>query len=306
MASEAVPAFRSGFVAVLGVPNVGKSTLVNRLVGRKVSGVSSRPQTTRRRIMGVRTEPSCQMVFMDTPGYAPPQGMLGEHMNRTAVGAAREADVILMVVEAGRTETSEGLEPLVRGKASPIFLVINKIDLVPKPSLLPILEKIGKSSTEYAEIVPVSALQDDGIVLLLDLIRKRLPEGPAWFDGETTANRTDEIGALVQEVVQEKLFSRTHQEIPYNSAVQVETVEEDGGMLRVEGAILVEKDGHKGIVIGEGGRMIKAIGTDARQELEKMLGRKLFLGLRVKVEKGWRDREAVLADLGYISPKIER
>jgi len=303
---SSTPQFHSGFIAILGVPNVGKSTLVNRLTGRKVAGVSPRPQTTRRRIMGVRTEKECQMIFMDTPGYAPPQGLLGDHMNKMVLGAAREADVIMLVVEAVHPETAAGLEPLIRDKKAPVFLVINKIDLVSKPSLLPILEGINSGQKRYDEVIPVSALKDDGIELILDLVRKRLPEGPAWFGDEPTGQRKEDVGPLVQEVVQEKLFSRTRQEVPYGSAVMVESAEDDGKMLRVEAVILVDRDGHKGIVIGEGGRMIKAIGTDARMDLEKMLAKKVFLGIRVKLEEGWRDRESMLAELGYLPPRVEK
>jgi GTPase len=300
-----IPGFKSGFVAILGVPNVGKSTLVNRLTGRKVAGVSSRPQTTRRRILGVRTEPLLQAVFMDTPGYAPPQGLLGEHMNNMALGAAREADLIMMVVEAMHPETADGLLPLVRDKKAPIVLVINKIDLIPKPTLLPTLERVGASGSGFAEIVPISALQDDGIDILLGLVRKYLPEGPPWFGPEQAEVRKEDIGPLVQEVIQEKLFSHMHQEVPYGSAVLIESTEDDGGMIRVEGVILVDKDGHKGMVIGEGGHMIKTIGSEARHDLETMLSRKVFLGLRVKVDKGWRDKESKLAELGYLPPRVE-
>jgi len=290
---------KSGFVAVLGVPNVGKSTLVNILTGHKVSGVSSKPQTTRRRILGVRTEPGCQIIFVDTPGYCESRNRLGELMGRTVMSAARESDIILYVVDAVKPESEEGLTKLLGRTKVPVLLVVNKIDLVPKPELLPLLERLNGLLT-FKELVPISALHADGTSLLLDLIRQQLPEGPTWYDGGSAAPVADP--ALVQEVIQEKLFAQLHQEVPYGCAVLVEQVEREESLLRVEAMIVTERESHKPILIGGGGSRLKTIGTQARLELERLLGVKVFLKLWVKVEEDWRNREAVLADLGYVSP----
>ena len=289
--------FHSGYVAVLGVPNAGKSTLVNALTGRKVAGVSSKAQTTRRRILGIRDEPGYQFVFVDTPGFGEGQQKLGELMTRTATVAAREADVILYVIDATRPESGNAMKRLLKGNTHPAILVVNKSDAVPKPALLPLMERYGTFS-EFREIVPLSALREDGTAMLLGLVRALLPVGPRWYDA-ASALRAEPESALVQEVIQERMFERLHQEIPYGCAAQVESMEREGNLLRIEAVILVERNSHKPIMIGAGGSMIKQVGTEARLELERTLGCKVYLSLRVKVEEDWRDREAVLSDLGY-------
>jgi GTP-binding protein Era len=295
---------KSGFIAVLGVPNVGKSTLVNRLCGRKVAGTSPKPQTTRRRIMGIRNEPECQAIFIDTPGITQVRSLLDEHMSKTATASAKDADILMPVVDATEPMRLPRMEELGIMSGRPAILVINKADLVAKPSLLPIMQEYAKNPV-YTEIVPVSALHDDGMEVVLDLVRKHLPEGPKWFDDGTAGEPTD-LAPLIQEVVQEKLFLSMRQEIPYGCAVLMDTVEKTGNLVRAEGVIMVDRDSQKGMVIGEKGSRIKELGTEARLELEKMLGCKVFLGLRVKVEEGWRDREGILVDLGYTSSRIEK
>lgn len=291
-------AHRSGFVAVVGLPNVGKSTLVNALTGRKVAGVSAKPQTTRRRILGVRTELTTQFIFVDTPGLSIGKTKLADWMSKTAAAATREADVILLVLDAEHPgdgqETGRLLKERPEGK--PIFLLLNKVDKVNKPILLPLMQKFHDTKL-YAEIIPISALTGDGVDLLPDLIRPHLPEGPAWFTQDEA--EAAPIAALVQEVVQERLFSKMHQEIPYGCAVMVDTCAMDGEMLRADATILVDRESHKGMVIGKGGAMIKMVGTESRLELERVLLKKVAIKLNVKVEPGWRDREAVLSDLGY-------
>ena len=282
---------------MLGVPNAGKSTLVNLFCGRKVAGVSPRPQTTRRRILGVRTEPGCQMVFVDTPGYCQATNRMGIRMREGAVEAARESDVVLYVVDAGAPESGDAMRELLAQSRAPKLLALNKIDLLPKPALLPLLGRFN-AMEKFEELVPVSALDADGTSLLLDLFRCRLPEGPALFD-ETSAGGGPADRAVVQEVIQEKLFSRVHQEVPYACAVLVDEMEREGNLLRVSATIIAERESHKPIVIGAGGSMLKAIGTEARRELEEILGCRVFLKLWVKVEKDWRDRGSVLTDLGY-------
>lgn len=279
----------------MGEPNAGKSTLVNALVGRKVAGVSPKPQTTRRRILGVRTETGNQIVFVDTPGFTAARNLLGEMMSGGAVASAREADVILYVLDSAHPEETEGMKRLLGREEKHKLLVLSKIDLVPKETLLPIIDKFHKSGM-FREIIPVSALKNDGVERLLVSVRAALPSGPAWYGDETGAPPDE---SMVQEIVQEKIFRRLHKEVPYGCGVLVEEAVREGGLIRVRARILVEKESHKPIVIGEKGQTLKKIGTDARLELEKILGSKVHLELWVKIEKGWRDRESRLADLGY-------
>jgi len=296
------PPFRSGYIAVLGPPNVGKSSLVNRLTGKKVSGVSPRPQTTRRRLLGIRTEETCQMVFVDTPGYSKSNNMLGEMMNRAATATAGGSDLVLYLVDAAAPEDGTTLKALLKGLQAPVFLVINKVDIVDKPSLLPMMEKFG-AMADFKHLVPISALRSDGTDLLADLIRECLPPGPKWFEG---GNESMDISVIIQEIVQEKLFSQVRQEVPYGCAVRVETTERSPALLRIEAVIIAERESHKGIIIGKGAQRLKSIGTAARMELEKALGCHIFLGLRVKVEEDWRNRESLLTGLGYdiVSPMV--
>lgn len=286
----------------MGLPNAGKSTLVNRLVGRKVAGVSAKPQTTRRAILGVRNEPACQMIFVDTPGLGAAQGRLGGAMAKVASAHGRDADVTLYVVDASAPESAASVTRNAGHREKPTLLILNKIDRVPKPDLLPLMASLGGAAA-FVETVPVCASTGDGIPLLLDLVRARLPEGPRWYAEDPAVEGTPDA-SLVQEVVQEAIFARLRQEVPYGCAVLVERVERDGALLRAEAAVLVERDAHKGIVIGRGGSMLKDIGTAARVELEKLSGGKVFLGLRVKVEEDWRNREAVLRDLGYVGREL--
>ncbi|MEK7475825.1 MAG: GTPase Era [Candidatus Coatesbacteria bacterium] len=298
-ASQAPDGHKSGFVAVLGLPNTGKSTLVNVLTGYKVAGVSSKPQTTRRRILGIRTEPGCQMVFVDTPGLAKAEGSLGDFMGKTAVTAARDADVVLYVVDARSPEEDARIRQVLTDPKIPVILVLNKIDLVPKDELLPVMQKYGADG-RFAEIVPISAREGDGVELVRNLVRDRLPLGPLWFEALAEGPRVPEP-PLVQEIVQEHLFRRVHQEVPYGCGVLVESIQLDGALVRIQAVVLVERDSHKGIVIGAKGAMLKAVGMESRLELERLSGYRVFLGLQVKVEPDWRNRTAVLGDLGYRS-----
>ena len=298
---EALPAgFRSGYVAVLGVPNVGKSTLVNALVGRKVAAVSPRPQTTRRTIMGVRDEPGCQIVFVDTPGLARPENRLGKMMVESAAQTARTADLVLYVMDASHPEESPEANRILRDTNIPIILVLNKVDLVPKPSLLPQLERLWASG-RYLDIVPAAASKRDGTDILLKLVRQRIPEGPRWYGEKEKADAMPQ-SVLIQEIIQEKVFVHTKQEVPYSCGVMVEGIEREGALVRVIAAIIVEREAHKPILIGKGGRMISLIGTEARVDLQEMFGAHVYLDLRVKVEEDWREREAVLSDMGYLTP----
>jgi GTP-binding protein Era len=287
-------------VAVLGLPNAGKSTLVNALVGRTVSGVSSKPQTTRRRVLGVRTEPDAQFVFVDTPGLAGGGNALADFMAKSAHATAREADVVLYVSDAARPERPDEAVRRLSGARGRVILVLNKVDVVDKPLLLPAMRRFHETG-RFEEIVPISALTGDGVDRLLALVRARLPEHPPWYPEEAGAGGARPVPepSLVQDLIQAQLFERVHQEVPYSCGVAVRSVEEDGALVRIEADILVERKGHKPIVIGSGGSMLKEVGTAARRQLEALLGRKVFLRLWVKVEPDWRNRPAILADLGY-------
>ena len=287
-------------MAVLGVPNVGKSTIVNALVGRKVAAVSPRPQTTRRTILGVRDDPGSQIVFVDTPGLTKPENRLGKMMSEAAAQSARTADLVLYVMDASDPEESSQASRILQNTAIPVILVLNKVDLMPKPALLPLLERLWGGG-RYLEIVPVAASKRDGTDLLLKLVRARIPEGPRWYGEEEKKDALPQ-SVLVQEIIQEKVFIHTKQEVPYSCGVMVESIEREGGLVRVVAAIVVERDAHKPILIGRGGRMMKLIGTEARVDLQEMFGAHVYLDLRVKVEENWREREAVLSDMGYSTP----
>jgi GTPase len=292
--------FRCGFVAVVGRPNVGKSTLVNALVGRKVSIVTSRPQTTRQRVVGVRTGPAAQLLFVDTPGiHRRERSALNRMMNRSATASLADADVVVLVVEAGRW-TEEDEDALVRARAAgrPVFLVLNKIDRVrPRERLLPILGEAARRA-EFAAVVPVSAERGENLDRLRALLEATVPEGPALFPPEQWSDRDERFH--IAEIIREKLMRRLHEELPYGLAVEIERMA-DGERGRVEiGAVVwVEREAHKAIVIGKGGEMLKAAGRAARLELRTRLGRPVHLEIWVKVREHWTDREAELRRLGY-------
>jgi GTPase len=292
--------FRCGFVAVVGRPNVGKSTLVNALVGRKVSIVTSRPQTTRQRVVGVRTGPAAQLLFVDTPGiHRRERSALNRMMNRSATASLADADVVVLVVEAGRW-TEEDEDALVRARAAgrPVFLVLNKIDRVrPRERLLPILGEAARRA-EFAAVVPVSAERGENLDRLRALLEATVPEGPALFPPEQWSDRDERFH--IAEIIREKLMRRLHEELPYGLAVEIERMA-DGERGRVEiGAVVwVEREAHKAIVIGKGGELLKAAGRAARLELKTRLGRPVHLEIWVKVREHWTDREAELKRLGY-------
>jgi GTP-binding protein Era len=291
--------FRSGFISIIGRPNVGKSTLLNALLGEKVAIISDKPQTTRNRILGIVNKPGAQLVFMDTPGIHKPMHKMNEFMVKTALATYNEVDVILMLVEA--TEKPGGgdkfiIETLSEVK-TPVFLLINKVDLVKKEALLPLIKEYS-TLYDFAEIIPVSALRND-LGVLLDAILKRLPQGPKYFPDDQLTDQPERF--IVSELIREKVFALTKEEIPYSTAVVIEEMREEPDITRITAIIYVERDSQKGILIGKGGGMLKQIGTLARQDAEKLLGTKIFLQLWVKVKKGWREDERMLKNIGIVT-----
>ncbi len=291
---------RCGYVAVVGRPNVGKSTLVNALVGKKVSIVTRRPQTTRHRITGVATGPGSQILFIDTPGlHSLHKRALNRAMNRAAVAALADADAVALVVEAGRW-TDEDAVALKRARESgrPVMLVANKIDQVrPREALLPFLEEVSGRG-EFEAIVPVSAERGDNLERLRELLAAAMPEGPPLFPADAVSDRDERFHAA--EIVREKLTRRLHEELPYGLTVEIERmVADDEGRYEIAAVIWVEREGHKAIVVGRGGEMLKAVGRAARLELKERLGAPVHLSLWVKVREGWSDSDADLRRFGY-------
>ena len=296
----AEPDFRCGFVAVVGRPNVGKSTLVNALVGRKVSIVTSRPQTTRQRVIGVASTDRAQLLFVDTPGmHRREKHALNKLMNRSAQSSLADADVVLVVVEAGRwTEEDEDVLARAQAAGRPVVLLLNKIDRIrPREAVLPMLQDAAARG-EFAAVVPISAERGENLARLRELLEAAVPEGPALFPPEQWSNRDERFH--IAEVVREKLMRRLRDELPYGLAVEIERLgESEQGRLEVGAVVWVEREAHKAIVIGKGGEMLKAAGQAARLELKARFERPVHLEIWVKVREHWTDREADLKRLGY-------
>lgn len=300
--SDTAPGQRSGFVAIVGRPNVGKSTLLNRLVGRKIAIVSPRPQTTRNRILGVRTLPGeAQIIFLDTPGLHEGKRPLDHFMMQAVRKALEEIDLALFLCEATenpRELDEAALRPLARVGA-PVFLILNKVDLVrDKSELLPLMEAY-RARFPFKELVPISASEGTNLDRLLGLIVGSLPPGPFYFPADAYTDQPETF--WIAELIREQLFLWTHQEIPYACAVQVQEVTDrpEKGFLYVNAVIIVEQDSQKGIVIGAGGQRLKAIGRGAREVLEAFFGVRVYLELWVQVRKGWQQDPKVLKQLGY-------
>lgn len=291
---------RSGMVAVVGRPNVGKSTLVNALVGTKVSIVSRKPQTTRHRIQGVVHRPEGQIVLVDTPGLHGEGGRaLNKYLNETATASLDGVDVVLFVVEAGRWHDDDAavLKTLARVRV-PVVLAINKVDRIPdKGALLPEIEA-QSARREYAAVIPLSAQKKSNLDGLVRELLSRLPEGPALYDaGQAHAQ---DLRFTLAEIVREKLMERLRQELPYVTTVQIDELEQDGGLTRVGATIYVERENQKAIVVGAGGSNLKAVGTAARKEMEQRLGGKVFLQLWARAMKNWTDDPEALKRFGYL------
>jgi GTPase len=291
---------RAGFVSIIGRPNAGKSTLLNRIIGTKIAIVSDKPQTTRTRILGVKNYPDGQIVFLDTPGIHRPLHRMNVRMVDAAVDTLREVDSVALVHDASTRpgKGDEYVSKLLRGVSVPVVLVLNKIDLVSKPKLLPVIDQLRKWH-DFAEIVPVSASTGDGVERLESLLLAQMPESEALYPEDFLTDQPERT--LAAETVREKVLQHTRAELPFSTAVVVDRFEEPekpGGLLRLWCTILVEHESQKPIVIGRAGEMVKRIGTEARQDLERFFETKVFLDLRVKVKADWRDDERVLNGLG--------
>lgn len=297
-------AFRSGFVAILGRPNAGKSTLINRLVGQKIAIVTSKPQTTRNRIQGIVTKPEGQIVFIDTPGLHEADSALGRQMMQEVAAALEGIDVLLLMVDASRAEPAFAdrlhADDLLLEKAKRFsgktILALNKVDRLPKPKLLPLIESFAKAF-DFAAIVPISALKGDGCDELLEEIFKQLPEGAPYFPEDQVTDQPERF--LAAEIIREKAIQVMYHEVPYALAVFVEKFEETPKLLRIEALMNVERDSQKKILIGHKGEMIKRIGTEARKELEAIFGTKIYLGLHVKVSPDWRESPQKVRELDW-------
>jgi GTPase len=294
--------FRSGFAAVVGRPNVGKSTLVNRLVGEKVAIVSDKPQTTRNRILAVMNRPDGQVVLLDTPGIHKPMHRMNELMVEAATGSLGQVDLALWL-----TDVTEPYGPgdryvgdVLRRSGKPVMLGLNKIDLVAKPKLLPIIDQY-RQVMDFVEVIPISARTGENVALLGERLVARLPEGERLYPDDFLTDQPERF--FVAEMVREQILRHTREEIPYSTAVVIDSFQEGEPVVRIEASILVERDSQKGILIGRGGAMMKAIGTAARREIEAFLGTKVYLGLFVKVREGWREDAGVLDEMGLGKPR---
>ena len=290
---------KSGFVAVIGRPNVGKSTLINTLIGQKIAIMSDKPQTTRNRILCILTQPDAQVVFLDTPGIHKPRHKLGEYMVKAAEGTLKEVDAILFVVDAtekmgpGEYYILERLQSTTR----PVILVVNKLDLIEKEDVLPIISGYA-AKYPFAGVVPISAKEETNLPDLMEEVKKYLPEGPQYYPEDMVTDQPERL--IVAELVREKVLQLTRDEVPHAVAVETEEMTtRDNGDVYIRATIYVERDSQKGIIIGAKGSMLKQIGALARPDIEAMLGNRVYLDLWVKVKKDWRDRDGVLRNFGF-------
>jgi len=293
-------AYKSGFISIIGRPNVGKSTLLNALLGEKIAITSSKPQTTRNRILGVKHLPEGQIIFLDTPGIHKAKGVFNIFMVKTALATLKEVDIVLFLVEATTPmdERDIFIVDKLKKVKTPVILVVNKIDLVKKDTLLPLIDGYSRLYP-FKEIIPVSALKGDGVEIIVDRIYELLSEGPRYFPEDVVTDLPERF--IVAEIVREKVYELTREEIPYSVAVVVDEFKEDThkGLISIVAIIHVEKDSQKGIVIGKGGRLIKEIGTKARLDIERLLGSKVYLQLFVRVQEKWTEDMRILKEFGY-------
>lgn len=291
--------FRSGFAAIIGRPNVGKSTMLNQVLGQKIAIMSDKPQTTRNKIQGVYTSGNRQIVFLDTPGIHKPKHKLGDYMVKAAISALEEVDVVLFLADV-----SEGLGggdrfiiERLKTVETPVILVLNKIDKVHPEALLPVIDEYRKLH-DFAEVVPISALHGNNVGTLVEVISSYLPEGPLYYPPDQLTDHPEQF--VCAELIREKILHLTREEVPHSIAVAIEDMRaDDSGTVHLSAVIYVERESQKGIIIGKQGAMLKEVGKRAREDIERLLGSKIYLQLWVKVKKDWRNREAVLHELGF-------
>ena len=297
---EQTKKFRSGYVGIIGEPNVGKSTLLNAILGEKLAIVTPKAQTTRNRITGILTKEDYQIIFLDTPGILEPKYKLQEHLIKAAFAAADDADIILYMIDVKNLPPEEMESKIleqIKKSGGTTILIMNKVDLIPKENLLPLISSYSQNF-DFAEIVPISAIQGNGVSELLNVIVNYLPFGPAYYPGDEISDLPERF--FIAETIREKVFLKTQQEIPYASCVLVEEFKErERGKIYIRAVIYVERNSQKGIIIGKGGKSLKQIGQLAREEIEKFLHAPVFLELWVSVREGWRRNERDLKELGY-------
>ena len=290
---------KSGFVAIVGRPNVGKSTLLNRIVGQKIAIMSDKTQTTRNKIQGVYTTPEAQLIFIDTPGIHKPKHRLGDFMVESAYSALREVDAVLFMISADqkRGRGDDFIIERLKNVQSPVYLIINKIDKVHPDELLGIIEDYS-AQMPFAQVVPISATEGNNVDRLMEVLIAEMPEGPQYFPDDQVTDHPEYF--IVSELIREKVLFLTRDEVPHSVAVVVDSMKRnENDKIQIQATIIVERDSQKGIIIGKGGKMLKEIGTKARKDIENLLGDKVFLELWVKVQKDWRDKRVYLQDFGY-------
>ncbi len=298
-----VNVFKSGFIGIIGRPNAGKSTLFNAIIGDKISIISDKPQTTRNKITGIKNVPDAQLIFLDTPGMHRPKTPLNKAMVQTTKETIDSVDVLLMLVEANTGIRPHDLFLIESLKSTnvPVILVINKIDLIEKKYLLPLMDKF-RTLYNFQEIFPISALTGEGIEDLINLVKDMLPEGPQYYPDDVQTDATERF--IAAEFIREKITLLTKQEIPYSTAVEIDLFKEDEekNLIRISAAINVEKESQKAILIGRRGAMLKTIGTQARMDMEKLFGARVYLELFVRVKKDWTSSEKLLQEFGIVKP----
>ena len=290
--------YKSGFASVIGRPNVGKSTLINKIIGQKIAIMSDKPQTTRSRIQCILTRDDAQIIFLDTPGIHKPLFKLGEHMLKAAEGTLKEVDVILFVVDA--TEKFGGGEKYILERLettpAPVILVINKVDLIDREKILPIIAEYS-ARKNFAAVIPISAIDGTNLDALIDEVKKFLPEGPKYYPADMVTDQPERL--IVAELIREKILHVTEDEVPHSIAVDIEEIKpRKNSTTYIRAVIYVERDSQKGILIGKGGELLKGVGKNARPEIEMLLGTKVYLDLWVKVKRGWRNSTGAIQNFG--------
>lgn len=293
--------FKSGFIAIIGRPNVGKSTFMNRVIGQKIAIMSDKAQTTRNKIQGVLTTDTEQIIFIDTPGIHKPKDRLGDFMVKVAENTLNEVDAILFMINAkeGYGKGDQYILDRLQKVSSPVYLIINKIDLVQPDELLPLIE-FYKEKCDFEEIVPISALEGNNVGHLLEVLKEKLPEGPMYYPKDQVTDHPERF--VISELIREKVLHLTKEEIPHSIAVVVENIQKrENEKLLIQATIVTERSTQKGILIGKQGSMLKNIGRNARKDIETLLGSKVYLELWIKVKKDWRNRESQLQEYGFRS-----